>query len=118
MYLSKGTGNQGEILAADFYRERGFDVLDVNWRYSYYEIDLVAAKGPMLYLVEVKTRRTDTYGPPEESVSARKLHRLMKADSRYMGLHPGWKYVQYDVLSIRLKVGKAPEYCLVEDVYE
>jgi putative endonuclease len=118
MRLSGETGRQGESLAAEYYRARGFDILETNWRYSYYEIDLVAAKGPLLHIVEVKTRYTGAYGRPEESVSPLKLHRLMKAAARYMGLHPGWKYVEYDVLSINLQAGKPPEYFLIEDVYE
>lgn len=118
MHLSGETGRQGESLAAEYYRGRGFDILESNWRYSYYEIDLVASKGPLLHIVEVKTRYTGEYGHPEESVSPLKLHRLMKAAGRYMGLHPEWKYVQYDILSINLSAGKAPVYFLIEDVYE
>ena len=118
MHLSNGTGRQGEALAAAHYRARGFQVLETNWRYSYYEIDLIAAKGPLLHIVEVKTRYSELYGHPEESVNGLKLHRLMKAAGRYLGFHPEWKYVQYDILSISLAVGKAPVYFLIEDVYE
>jgi len=118
MHLSNETGRQGEALAAAYYKARGFDILETNWRYSYYEIDLIAVKGPLLHIVEVKTRYSDTYGHPEESVTPLKLHRLMKAGGRYMGLHPQWKYVQYDILSIRLTTGKSPVYFLIEDMYE
>ena len=108
----------GESLASEYYHSRGFDIVETNWRYSYYEIDLIAVKDGVLRFVEVKTRRTETYGLPEESVSGLKLHRLMKAASRYMGLHPQWKRVQYDVLSITLAAGEEPTYFLIEDVYE
>lgn len=111
------TGRTGETLAAEYYRSKGFDVLDLNWRHSYYEIDLVAAKGGLLHLVEVKTRRGGEFGFPEESIDHRKLYRLMKAGVRYQSQHPQWKYLQYDVLSIRLHAGAPPEYYLIEDVY-
>jgi putative endonuclease len=118
MDTSKETGRKGEVLAAEYYRMRGFRILDANWRYSYYEIDLIASKGPLLHIVEVKSRLSDTFGFPEESVGDLKLYRLMKAGARYLGLHPGWRYVQYDVLSIRLHRDGPPEFFLIEDVYE
>ncbi|TDW96633.1 putative endonuclease [Dinghuibacter silviterrae] len=111
------TGKTGEILAADYYRSRGFNVLELNWRHSYYEIDLVAAGEGVLHVVEVKTRRGGSYGFPEESIDHRKLYRLMKAGVRYQQQHPQWKRIQYDVLSIRLHAGAPPEYFLIEDVY-
>jgi putative endonuclease len=117
MYPSGETGKKGETLAADYYRNRGFVVLDTNWRHSYYEIDLVASKGTLLHIVEVKTRRSDTYGYPEEAVDRNKLYRLLKAGVRYMSQHPEWKYVQYDVLSIFLEPDKQAVFFLLEDVY-
>ena len=111
------TGRTGEHLAADYFSSRGFDVLAVNWRHSYYEIDLVAAKGPVLHVVEVKTRRGGEFGFPEEAVSHKKLYNLMRAGVRYQAEHPQWRRMQYDVLSIRLHKGAPPEYFLIEDVY-
>lgn len=111
------TGRNGENLAADYYRSRGFDVLAVNWRHSYYEIDLVAAKGPILHIVEVKTRRGADFGFPEEAIGHKKLYNLMKAGVRYQSENPRWRRIQYDVLSIRLHKGAPPEYFLIEDVY-
>jgi putative endonuclease len=111
------TGKTGENLAADYYRSRGFQVLALNWRHSYFEIDLVAEQKGVLHIVEVKTRRGETFGFPEETIGHRKLYRLMKAGVRYLSEYPQWKHIQYDVLSIRLHNGAPPEYFLIEDVY-
>lgn len=111
------TGRNGEKLAADYYRSRGFDVLAVNWRHSYYEIDLVAARDNKLHVVEVKTRRGGEFGFPEEAIGHKKLYNLMRAAARYQAEHPQWRRIQYDVLSIRLHKGAPPEYFLIEDVY-
>ena len=61
------TGDWGEDLAAAWYREHGYAVLDRNWRCAAGEIDLVAARDRLVVIVEVKTRRSDKYGAGRDS---------------------------------------------------
>jgi putative endonuclease len=110
------TGEQGEELAVNWLKVQGFTLLHRNWKFSYFELDVVASKDGVLHFVEVKTRTTDTYGHPEEGVTARKLERLMQAGEEYLQQYPDWKRIQYDILSIRLHRYKAPEYFFLEDV--
>ncbi|WP_082057251.1 YraN family protein [Psychromicrobium lacuslunae] len=69
-------GRVGEELAADFLARRGFEVVDLNWRCPQGEIDLVAFDGEILVVIEVKTRRSLSYGHPFEAISEAKLRRL------------------------------------------
>ncbi|GAA5229302.1 YraN family protein [Arthrobacter cryoconiti] len=69
-------GRAGEQLAADFLEDAGLRVVDVNWRCTAGEIDLVALDGADLVVVEVKTRRSLRYGDPLEAVTDAKLRRL------------------------------------------
>ena len=101
----------------DWLKLAGYSVLHQNWRYSHYEIDIIAIKENILHFIEVKTRRNHRFGFPEESVSKKKMSHLMQAAEEYMYLHPGWKRIQYDILSIILLNKKEPEYFLIEDVY-
>lgn len=110
------TGKSGEALAAGYLLQKGFTLLAANWRYSYYEIDIIASLDGVLHFIEVKTRRTSKYGFPEESVDRRKLERLMLAAEEYLYLNPGWKRIQYDVLSIVLAINASPAYFFIEDV--
>ena len=110
------TGRQGEELAAEWLQAQGFVIMHRNWKYSYFELDVVASKDNILHFIEVKTRTTDTYGHPEEGVTAKKLERLMNAAEEFLHQHPEWKRIQYDILSIRLHKYKAPEYFFLEDV--
>ena len=95
-------GQAGEDLAAAWYRQRGYRVLDRNWRCAIGEIDLVARKGRMLVVAEVKTRRTDTYGVPAHAVTAAKQQRIRRlavawlADNRMRGRID----VRFDVVSV------------------
>ncbi|MES2851159.1 MAG: YraN family protein [Bacteroidota bacterium] len=111
------TGKTGELLAATFFSEHGYAVLEKNWRHSRWEVDIIASKNNVLHFVEVKTRRTKNYGLPEEKVGNKKIQNLINAAEEYLYLHPEWKRIQFDILSIILSNGNAPEYFLIEDVH-
>ena len=111
------TGRSGELLAISYLQEQGFNILHRNWRYSYYEIDVIAYRNNLLHFIEIKTRNGNMFGFPEESVSAKKIRNIMKAAASYQFEFPGYTRVQYDVLSISLRGKEAPEYFFIEDVY-
>jgi putative endonuclease len=110
-------GKMGELMAAEWLKQQGYSILDLNWRHSYYEIDIVASRNNLLHFIEVKTRNSLAFGHPEESISFNKFGSLMKAAEEYLYQHPSWNRVQYDVLSITNLKDKAVEYFLIEDVY-
>lgn len=110
------TGRQGEELAVEWLLAQGFVIMHRNWKYSYFELDVVASKNNILHFIEVKTRTNDTYGYPEEDVTTKKLERLMNAGEEFLYQNPEWERIQYDILSIRLHRYKAPEYFFLEDV--
>jgi len=49
-------GTEGETLAAQWLKEKGYEILQRNWRHSHYEIDIIALKNKMLHIIEVKSR--------------------------------------------------------------
>ncbi|EYT52995.1 hypothetical protein H490_0111340 [Leucobacter sp. UCD-THU] len=71
-------GARGESLAAAFLEERGFVILDRNWRNRYGELDLIALDRGALVAVEVKTRSGRGYGSPLSAITARKAGRLRR----------------------------------------
>ena len=110
-------GKLGEQLARTYITQKAFSILSVNWKYSYYEIDIIASRESILHFIEVKTRSNTRFGFPEESVDKQKMKKLMKAADHYLYLHPNWKWVQYDVLSILIGKDQAPDFFFIEDVY-
>lgn len=110
------TGRHGEELAVNWLVQQGYSIRHRNWKYSYYELDIVAEKDGMLHFVEVKTRRNNRYGHPEEGVTKKKIERIYEAGAAYQEAFPGFKRVQYHVLSILLEAGKEPDFFFVEDV--
>ncbi len=117
MALHNDLGKEGEQMAIQWLKEKGYEILHPNWRHSYYEIDIVARKDGKLHIVEVKTRKSNFYGYPEESVTKKKFKKLQKAADEFLFLNPGYKWLQYDVLAITLYADKETEYFLLEDVF-
>jgi len=117
MALHNELGKEGEQMAINWLKERGYEILHFNWRYSYYELDIVAKKNEKLHFVEVKARQNDKYGNPEDSVTKKKFKRLQQAADQFLFLNPGHKWIQYDVLAITLDKDGVTEYFLLEDVF-
>ena len=70
-------GKEGEELAALWLSERGYDILHRNWRFGKLEIDIVAKKNEKLHIIEVKTRKGNFFGLPEDGVK-RKNSRISR----------------------------------------
>jgi putative endonuclease len=80
-------GSRGEDQAVDFLLEKGYRVLQRNYRYGNGEIDIVAVDGITLVFVEVKLRSTDAFGDPEEAVTPRKQRQIRMAAEGYLTEH-------------------------------
>ncbi|MGC4038218.1 MAG: YraN family protein [Chitinophagaceae bacterium] len=116
MALHNQLGEEGEKLAAAYLLKKGYEILHQNWRFSFYEIDIIALRNKVLHIVEVKTLNASSPGFPEDSVTKRKFKRLLNAADEFLYQHPEYRHVQYDILSITVR-NNQPEYFLIEDVY-
>ena len=113
--LSKG--KEGEEIAAAHLAKLGYTLLERNWRFRRWEVDIIASKDRFLHFVEVKTRHSLRFGRPEESITRDKMNNLRNAAEEYQYLHPEWKYIQFDVLAITIIDEKVKEIFMIEDVY-
>jgi putative endonuclease len=106
-------GQRGEQLAAAYLEQQGYAIVASNFTLPVgrnirgvvvnAEIDLVAYEGPILCFVEVKTRASDWFAPPQTNVDLRKQRQIARAARAYrrmLGLE-GMAY-RYDVVSIVL----------------
>src|SRR2546430_14228857 len=80
-------GARGEEIAMALLQRHGYTTQARNYRCRYGEIDLVCSHGAVLVFCEVKLRRSDRYGTPEEGVTPRKLARLALAAHSYLAEH-------------------------------
>jgi putative endonuclease len=116
-YPHHDTGKIGEELAIAWLQQQGFTILMRNWRFKRFEMDIIAEKNHVLHFIEVKTRRSNSFGYPEERIDRRKIRRMLRTGTAYQCQNPSWRQVQYDILSITMVQNQPPEYYFIEDVY-
>jgi len=93
-------GKKGELLAIDFLKGKGYQILESNWQFSRAEIDIIAKHEEVLIFVEVKTRSDDAFGQPEEFVTPKKERLMMDAASAYMEkINHDWE-IRFDIISV------------------
>ncbi len=83
----KNLGASGERVAALYLQEHGYQILARNYRTRAGEIDLVGQDADGLAFIEVRTRRGEAYGSPEESITPRKRERLLRLALQFLEAH-------------------------------
>ena len=102
----KASGRRGEDLAHRFLRKQGYTIVARNYRLCSgdAEADLIARHGEDLVIVEVKTRATDEFGPPEQAVNPEKRRHLMRVAREYARkTNTPWERMRFDIVSIVLR---------------
>jgi len=104
-----------ENQAAAFLEERGYAIVERNWKIKAGEIDIIAERGDLLIFVEVRARSNVNFGTPGESVTAAKRKKIIKTAAAYMSAKkPPHKNYRFDVISI--VPGRAPEH--IEEAFD
>ena len=93
-------GKLGEELALDFLQQNGYDILETNWTFQKAEIDIIAKKGNILAIVEVKTRSSIEFGLPQDYVKPKKIQLLVKAVNEYVISNDLDFEVRFDIIAI------------------
>ncbi len=83
-------GKWGEDCAAAFLTGQGYELIERNVRTPEGEIDLVVCKNKTLTFVEVKTRRNNRSGFPEEAITEEKLEHMENSAEHYLQAHPDY----------------------------
>ena len=95
-------GGDTESLACRFLISQGATILEKNYRCKQGEIDIIASDGRYICFIEVKYRKDDRYGEPQEAVSGSKIAHICKVSKFY--LYSKYKSydlpVRYDVIAI------------------
>jgi putative endonuclease len=83
----RAVGESGENAAVDYLQEKGYHILRRNYRYQRGEIDIIAEEGDDLVFIEVKARRSKSYGDPEDGLNPEKCRRIKRVASGYLFEH-------------------------------
>ena len=115
----KELGRKGEEIALSFLKKKGYHILDKNFRCPLGELDIVAREGDQIIFIEVKTRRSSGFGPPEESLNYIKKKRLTRLALFYL-TNNRLKGVccRFDVVAIVFKKEKVEAIHLIKNAFE
>lgn len=80
-------GRAAEAAAAEYLEQQDYQILGQNWRTRWCEIDIVAKKDSVVYLVEVKYRRNNFQGSGLEYITAKKLQQMRFAATFWVQAH-------------------------------
>lgn len=99
----------GEAEADRYLRRLGWEIVDHNWSCRFGELDLIARDGDEWVFVEVKTRRGNSFGTPEEGVTPAKRRRLLRSAATYLEARGAaaepWRI---DVVAVEGRPGRPP----------
>lgn len=100
MINNQEIGKIGEDLAVNYLANKGYQILERNWRSGHKEIDIIALDGETLVSVEVKTRKSELFGEPEIAVGMMKQRMLIWAADAYVRYKQLNVDVRFDIISI------------------
>ena len=109
-------GEEGEELACAYLMDRGYRIIERNWRYQKAEVDILAERDNTLAVIEVKTRSTRFFGDPVEFVKKKKIQLLVKAVNGYVEEHELDVEVRFDLIGI-IKKQRSHEIVHLKDAF-
>ncbi len=100
--IKNKVGAWGEVYAARYLRDNGFNILSANYVCRFGELDLVASKNDVISFVEVKTRNEKTDIRPMEAVDEGKQERLRMAAKSFLNYAKLSGEMKFDVIEVYL----------------
>lgn len=98
---NKFIGSYGEDISVEFLKKEGYIVLEKNFNCSSGEVDIITLKDEIISFIEVKSRFTNSFGNPRESVTCYKQRRIIDVAKYYLHLKKLYNYyIRFDVIEI------------------
>jgi len=117
----RSLGRWGEEAAAEYLRQKGFDIISRNYSCRFGEIDIIAQTGSFVVFVEVKLRKNDDIAKAREWVTHRKQERIITTASMWLSENLTDLQPRFDVIEIYAPLGdktEQPEIIHLEDAFQ
>ncbi|WP_298893243.1 YraN family protein [uncultured Psychroserpens sp.] len=98
-------GKRGEQLAINFLLKNEYEILAQNYVFQKAEVDIIAKKGNVLAVIEVKTRSSKDFGNPQDFLKPKQIQRIIKAVDEFVKSNALDVEVRFDIIAI-VKNGK------------
>lgn len=93
-------GKEGERIAIDYLVDKGYEIVEQNYRFLKAEVDIIARKKDVLAIVEVRARSNDQIIPIAETITPKKIKLLVAAADNYVVENQLEVEVRFDVITI------------------
>ncbi|GAB6170038.1 YraN family protein [Clostridium carnis] len=98
---NKDIGNYGEEIAYNYLKNKGYYTLAKNYRNKFGEIDLICKKDGIIIFIEIKSRYSNLYGTPKESVTYSKQKQIINLCKFFINYKKLFQYnCRFDVVEI------------------
>ncbi len=114
---AKKNGLWGEIETARYYRAKGYEIVDANFRTRMGEVDIIASNGEWLVFCEVKTRGEEAMDTPAAFVDKNKQKRLVAAALQYVKMKKYSEKMRFDVAEVTIKKDGSRHIHLIENAF-
>ena len=105
----RSLGRMGEETARDYLERNGYRIIRRNYKISRGEIDIIAEKKKELHFIEVKTRKSDLFGAPEESVTAAKREKIRRTAQAFLSEFKSVSFKKHDIYLDVISVRVSPD---------
>ncbi|MGB9594865.1 MAG: YraN family protein [Candidatus Poribacteria bacterium] len=105
--FKKLVGNKGESIAEDYLKQKGYKIIQKNYRCRFGEIDIIAKDQDTIVFVEVRTKQNDNFGSPQDSITPAKIEKISKTSLSFIQekKFAGFSY-RFDFIAITFSQGK------------
>lgn len=109
-------GREGENAAIRYLESKGHKIIERNWMFKGYEIDIITLDSEYIVFVEVKTRSSLEWGFPEDAIGIKRMRRMIRAASHYLKINQIDNPTRFDVVTVVLN-NKEFELNHIEDAF-
>lgn len=111
-------GQQGEQVAADFLKRKGYKIIERNWRARKGELDIICRKGKTIIFAEVKTRTPGPMNRPHYGLTAAKQRHLATAAQEWLSANNAWeKPCRFDLVAVEISDSAKPAVEHIENAF-
>ncbi len=112
------TGREAEELAADNLVRRGFEIVGRNVRVGRLELDILARRGTLLVVCEVRSRRSKAYGSPALTIDRDKIAKIRRATAIWLKKNrPGTRELRFDAAAVTFAADGSHELAYYERAF-
>jgi putative endonuclease len=114
----KNLGEMGEDIAVNFLKKNNYRILTRNYRCKFGEIDIIAEHKKTLSFIEVKTRRSESFGLPQESVHPKKQKKISRVALEFIQRYKlENRSARFDIVAIQF-YSEAYEIDLIKNAFD